>query len=286
MIKKMSKKRTLEEINDILKPKNIIILERLENCKGRFKCLYCDHIWSTEANHLQDIGCNDCRTSGRTSLRKLQYQYNTSTIRLIDRVVNNGRNSKSRGIFYCFDCGSTWTKRLEAIKPSGITCNICKKIGLSQTIIVGGEEANYYDVNIIVNGVLKPQKEYIKRRAKQCAAVKYKGGKCEDCGLDLVTNYWCAHFHHIDPAQKDFTIGELYQKRWHHLKEEVKKCVLLCSNCHNKRHCDIERQDQCREVIKSLADDILDFDSNPEDHIKVKEAYTIERNLLKAKSLP
>lgn len=274
----MSRKRTIEEINEILKSKNIIILERVENCKGNFKCLYCHYTWIAEANNLNELGCNDCRTSGRTSLRQLQYKYNTSTIRLINRIENESYR-KPRGMFYCFECGTTWTKRFVGIKPTGIECNICKKIGKSQTIIVGGEKSHYYDFDIIVNGVLKPEKEYIKRRAKQCAAVKYKGSKCEDCGLDLITNYWCAHFHHLDPKQKDFTIGELYQKRWHHLKEEVQKCALLCSNCHNKRHCDIERQEECRDVIKSLADDILDFDNNPEEQIKVKEEYTIERKL-------
>ena len=42
-------------------------------------------------------------------------------------------------------------------------------------------------------------------------------------------------FHHINPAEKDFTVGDRDFK----LKdciEETKKCVLICANCHREVH--------------------------------------------------
>lgn len=60
-----------------------------------------------------------------------------------------------------------------------------------------------------------------------------RGGKCQRCGYN---NYKGAlEFHHIDPSQKDFTVGDRDFK----LKdcvEETKKCVLICANCHREVH--------------------------------------------------
>lgn len=62
---------------------------------------------------------------------------------------------------------------------------------------------------------------------------KARGGQCQRCGYN---NYLGAlDFHHINPTEKDFTIGN----RDYKLKEcveETKKCVLLCSNCHREIH--------------------------------------------------
>ena len=60
-----------------------------------------------------------------------------------------------------------------------------------------------------------------------------RGGACIKCGYNKCIK--ALEFHHIDPAQKDFTISNDHFK----LKdavEESKKCVLLCSNCHKELH--------------------------------------------------
>lgn len=47
----------------------------------------------------------------------------------------------------------------------------------------------------------------------------------------------CLDFHHINPADKDRTISELIQmKNEKRLMAEIKKCVVLCANCHRKLH--------------------------------------------------
>lgn len=46
----------------------------------------------------------------------------------------------------------------------------------------------------------------------------------------------CLEFHHLDPREKDFYMGNARRKRWRDLISEMKKCTVLCSNCHKKVH--------------------------------------------------
>lgn len=43
-------------------------------------------------------------------------------------------------------------------------------------------------------------------------------------------------FHHKDPKTKSFTIGSGNNKTFQELKDEIKKCVVLCANCHFIEH--------------------------------------------------
>lgn len=69
-------------------------------------------------------------------------------------------------------------------------------------------------------------------------AIEYLGGKCERCGYD--GHQAAFEFHHKDPTQKDFAIGSAANKSWKVIKEEIKKCELLCSNCHRIEHSNME----------------------------------------------
>ena len=71
-------------------------------------------------------------------------------------------------------------------------------------------------------------------RKNKEAAVKYKGGKCEDCGL-VTDIYGVYDFHHLDPSKKEYAFGTK-MKKLESIKQELDKCVLLCSNCHRIRH--------------------------------------------------
>ncbi len=64
--------------------------------------------------------------------------------------------------------------------------------------------------------------------------VEYKGGKCQNCGYSK--SHSALEFHHLDPSKKDFTIGYKRRISLDKLKEEVDKCVMLCSNCHRVEH--------------------------------------------------
>ena len=74
----------------------------------------------------------------------------------------------------------------------------------------------------------------IRRYRAKAAAIKYLGGKCENCGWQ--GNQAALQFHHTDPEKKDFTIGNVANKKWEFIKNELEKCMLLCANCHAIKH--------------------------------------------------
>ena len=42
------------------------------------------------------------------------------------------------------------------------------------------------------------------------------------------------HFHHVDPSTKSFALSVATGKGLSKLREEAKKCVLVCANCHGE----------------------------------------------------
>jgi hypothetical protein len=70
-----------------------------------------------------------------------------------------------------------------------------------------------------------------RRREIKRKAVELLGGKCQRCGYNKCLR--ALQFHHLDPEQKCFGIGEPSATRiWFRIVEELKKCILLCANCH------------------------------------------------------
>lgn len=69
---------------------------------------------------------------------------------------------------------------------------------------------------------------------KKERAIKIMGGKCKLCGYNKCVA--ALDFHHIDPSQKDSDLKHLLCKKWLYIEKEIKKCELLCSNCHRETH--------------------------------------------------
>lgn len=64
------------------------------------------------------------------------------------------------------------------------------------------------------------------------------GGKCQSCGYDKCQS--ALECHHIDPKTKEFSIGDNFTRSWENVKNEFRKCVLVCSNCHREIHAKIK----------------------------------------------
>jgi len=62
------------------------------------------------------------------------------------------------------------------------------------------------------------------------------GGECQNCGYKTCNE--ALELHHINPKDKDFGFGEIVAnpKKWKILVGELKKCILLCANCHREIH--------------------------------------------------
>lgn len=71
-----------------------------------------------------------------------------------------------------------------------------------------------------------------RKRTKE-KLVAYKGGKCQICGYSKCIE--ALEFHHVNPNSKSFTISSK-SKSFEVLKNEVDKCILVCSNCHKEIH--------------------------------------------------
>lgn len=79
-----------------------------------------------------------------------------------------------------------------------------------------------------------------KRKLKELM-VEYKGGCCQKCGYKKYLG--ALEFHHLNPDEKDFNPSHLstyiFDER---VKEELDKCLLLCSNCHRETHFEINEK--------------------------------------------
>lgn len=74
------------------------------------------------------------------------------------------------------------------------------------------------------------------RRKNQDWLLNYKReAKCNKCGIG---DYRVLEFHHVDGKGKDFSIAFARNNSFslERIKQEIKKCVILCANCHRITH--------------------------------------------------
>lgn len=60
------------------------------------------------------------------------------------------------------------------------------------------------------------------------------GEKCQCCGYNKCNT--ALELHHLDPKEKDFSIGSNTNNRWQNVRNEIQKCILVCANCHREIH--------------------------------------------------
>ena len=77
---------------------------------------------------------------------------------------------------------------------------------------------------------------YMKKRwiDRKLEVIAYFGGACCDCHQSFPRQVY--DLHHLDPSEKDFIWNGMKVLGKERFWAEVKKCVLLCSNCHRIRH--------------------------------------------------
>jgi len=72
-----------------------------------------------------------------------------------------------------------------------------------------------------------------RRQVVKRELVKAAGGKCIRCEYDRCID--ALVFHHRNPAEKDGGLSN-WKKSLRQGLEEIKKCDLLCANCHAEIH--------------------------------------------------
>lgn len=92
-----------------------------------------------------------------------------------------------------------------------------------------------YIIKKCLSCIAKERRE--KRRKFKQECVDYKGGACMVCGYKTCLD--ALEFHHLDPKEKDFMVSEVTHTSLERVKDELDKCVLLCSNHHREIHAGI-----------------------------------------------
>lgn len=70
------------------------------------------------------------------------------------------------------------------------------------------------------------------RQKRKQELVYIMGGKCSLCGYDKCIA--ALEFHHVDKSQKERQLSSGNCYSWEEDVKEVKKCALVCSNCHKE----------------------------------------------------
>jgi predicted HNH restriction endonuclease len=73
-----------------------------------------------------------------------------------------------------------------------------------------------------------------RRKEQKIKSIELLGGKCCICGYDKCLR--ALVFHHPDPNKKEYNISEIKGLKFEKIKKELKKCVLVCRNCHSEIH--------------------------------------------------
>ena len=129
------------------------------------------------------------------------------------------------GSKYCNACSSL--KPLSLFSNKGNSCKECANEKSREYYARAREDKEWMQKKRDTINVLG-----FKRKEE---AIEIKGGKCEDCNNSF---HQCQYdFHHVDPAEKEFNLANILKRKdFNAVKEELDKCVLLCSNCHRMRH--------------------------------------------------
>ena len=97
--------------------------------------------------------------------------------------------------------------------------------------------------------------------------IRALGSKCAICGYNRCPS--AMDVHHIDPKEKDFAIATNTNRAYEQMSNEIRKCVLLCANCHREFHAGLIQQ-----VLVSSFDEKIDLEIKAE--LAAKKGLTLE----------
>ena len=74
------------------------------------------------------------------------------------------------------------------------------------------------------------------RRTSKDRIIQSMGGCCQICKYNKCSG--ALDLHHIDPTQKDINMSKIRANcaSWEIIVKELRKCILLCANCHREVH--------------------------------------------------
>jgi hypothetical protein len=110
-----------------------------------------------------------------------------------------------------------------------ITCVKCGKL-------LVGKQAKYCSALCKNNHNQSYLAQQARGMNRKLALIQQLGGKCSVCGYNK--NSSALDLHHVEPKDKSFALDlrSLSNRKQSKIDEEVRKCILLCRNCHSELH--------------------------------------------------
>jgi len=89
--------------------------------------------------------------------------------------------------------------------------------------------------NCLPEGLEKYERDRLKEKLfrEKANQNKIKRG-CDICGYNKYAGV--LEWHHRDPFSKQYDPSNIVSKSYIRYQEEIKKCMLLCANCHREWH--------------------------------------------------
>jgi len=151
--------------------------------------------------------------------------YGTRLMRHIDKERNkNKKHSEYRNkIAYCL---RTW-KKLRSVTETSKALKM-KKFLVTELL----NQSNHYSNR---KKYTTREKEYANIWSLKLRVIKILGEKCKKCGNN---NPMVLELHHLNEKTKENCFSDMIRKKINirNLFDEIKKCKLLCRNCHQEVH--------------------------------------------------
>lgn len=109
------------------------------------------------------------------------------------------------------------------------------------------------------------------RRRRKENLVKVLGGKCQICGFNAYIE--AQEFHHEDGKDKSFGISSGNTRSLMSYLNEIKKCYLLCANCHRGVHAGYFDNPSEHVFLQDVVDELI---GNTPTKGKHKKNYCID----------
>lgn len=151
------------------------------------------------------------------------------------RTISKTLNVSQTTVRYWLMKYSIKTNYISKFNDESKSCRKCNVIKHKSEYYFKDKHKNTYqsECKTCFNSRITAQYQQLKS-----LCVAYMGGKCKLCGYDKYQG--ALEFHHIDPCKKDFSISMANSRVFNDkIKQELEKCILVCSNCHREIHAGI-----------------------------------------------
>lgn len=159
-----------------------------------------------------------------------------------NRITINEKEYYLHTRSYCLECSPFGAKKGYVLRKEETNKKNGLKNRVKRVCLICKREYNY-----IKNKTCSSCRAFYQRYKRRETAIEMLGGKCKNCGCedkDVLV------FHHKNKNDKLFLLSHNWStKNWDMVLEEIKKCELLCANCHTKFH-KKESEERCRKIIK------------------------------------